>query len=264
MATGNSVRAGRERHEGPRAAVHPFGAGDGDVRPRRQPQMAEPPDPGVGGGDLVLRRRVLARHGRERGREPRKGSRIIVSGRLEQRSWETSDGDRRSKVEVVADEIGPSLRWATAQVTKNERKGPGGEPPGPRSTGTGGVFFGRIRLRGRSLLSRKIDLPESTIFLSSSASCVLPVLLVLFTSEGVMRVLLRSDVDGVGRRGDIVEVSGGFARNYLVPTGRAVDAPEGVALQAAAMRRSRDLRDAKDRDAANTVAEVAQRQAGGR
>ena len=59
-----------------------------------------------------------------------KGSRIIVSGRLEQRSWETSDGDRRSKVEVVADEIGPSLRWATAQVTKNERKGPGGEPAG--------------------------------------------------------------------------------------------------------------------------------------
>lgn len=73
-----------------------------------------------------------------------------------------------------------------------------------------------------------------------------------------MRVLLRSDVEGVGRRGDIVEVSGGFARNYLVPTGRAVDAPEGIALQAAAMRRSRDLRDAKDRDAATTVAEVLQ------
>lgn len=71
-----------------------------------------------------------------------------------------------------------------------------------------------------------------------------------------MKVLLRSDVDGVGRRGDIVEVSGGFARNYLVPTGRAVDAPPGVALQAAAMRRSRDLRDAKDRDSATTVAGV--------
>ena len=71
-----------------------------------------------------------------------------------------------------------------------------------------------------------------------------------------MRVLLRADVDGVGRRGDIVEVSGGFARNYLVPTGRAVGAPPGVALQAAAMRRSRDLRDAKDRDSANTVAQV--------
>src|SRR5580698_2173874 len=59
-----------------------------------------------------------------------KGSRIIVSGRLEQRSWETPDGDRRSKVEVIADEIGPSLRWATAQVTKNDRKGPGGGDQG--------------------------------------------------------------------------------------------------------------------------------------
>jgi single-strand DNA-binding protein len=61
-----------------------------------------------------------------------RGSRIIVSGRLEQRSWETADGDKRSKVEVIADEIGPSLRWATAQVTKNERKGPGGESSGSR------------------------------------------------------------------------------------------------------------------------------------
>ena len=56
-----------------------------------------------------------------------KGSRVIVTGRLEQRSWETNDGEKRSKVEVVADEIGPSLRWATAQVTKNERRGPGGD-----------------------------------------------------------------------------------------------------------------------------------------
>jgi large subunit ribosomal protein L9 len=71
-----------------------------------------------------------------------------------------------------------------------------------------------------------------------------------------MRVLLRSDIDGVGRRGDIVEVSGGFARNYLVPTGRAVEAPPGIALQAAAMRRSRDLRDAKDLASAGTVAEA--------
>jgi large subunit ribosomal protein L9 len=69
-----------------------------------------------------------------------------------------------------------------------------------------------------------------------------------------MRVLLRSDIDGVGRRGDVVEVSGGFARNYLVPTGRAVEAPPGIDAQAAAMRRSRDLRDAKDKDSAGVVA----------
>jgi single-strand DNA-binding protein len=60
-----------------------------------------------------------------------RGARVIVTGRLEQRSWETPDGDKRSKVEVVADEIGPSIRWATAQVTKNERRGPAeGGPQG--------------------------------------------------------------------------------------------------------------------------------------
>jgi single-strand DNA-binding protein len=58
-----------------------------------------------------------------------RGARVMVAGRLEQRSWETQEGDKRSKVEVVADEIGPSLRWATAQITKNERRGPGDGPP---------------------------------------------------------------------------------------------------------------------------------------
>lgn len=55
-----------------------------------------------------------------------KGTRVVVTGRLEQRSWETDQGDRRSKVEVVADEVAPSLRWATAQVHKIERSGGGG------------------------------------------------------------------------------------------------------------------------------------------
>ncbi|MEX0768766.1 MAG: single-stranded DNA-binding protein [Microthrixaceae bacterium] len=60
-----------------------------------------------------------------------KGTRVMVSGRLDQRSWEDpKDGSKRSKVEVVADEIGPSLRWASAQVSKNER----------REGGSGGGF----------------------------------------------------------------------------------------------------------------------------
>jgi single-strand DNA-binding protein len=59
-----------------------------------------------------------------------RGARVIVTGRLEQRSWETAEGDKRSKVEVVADELGPSLRWATAQVVKNEKRGPGDNGPG--------------------------------------------------------------------------------------------------------------------------------------
>ncbi|MHB8293664.1 MAG: single-stranded DNA-binding protein [Acidimicrobiales bacterium] len=57
-----------------------------------------------------------------------KGARVLVTGRLEQRSWETPDGDKRSKVEVVADEIGPSLRWATAQITKTDRRSPADGP----------------------------------------------------------------------------------------------------------------------------------------
>ena len=51
-----------------------------------------------------------------------RGTRVIVTGRLEQRSWETDNGEKRSKVEVVADEIAPSLRWATAQVQKIDRR----------------------------------------------------------------------------------------------------------------------------------------------
>jgi single-strand DNA-binding protein len=58
-----------------------------------------------------------------------KGARVVVTGRLEQRSWETPEGEKRSKIEVVADEIGPSLRWATAEVRKNDRRGPGEGPP---------------------------------------------------------------------------------------------------------------------------------------
>lgn len=67
-----------------------------------------------------------------------RGSRVIVQGRLEQRSWETQDGDKRSKIEVVADEIGPSLRWATANVTKNERRDGGGFQGGGGPSGGGG------------------------------------------------------------------------------------------------------------------------------
>ncbi len=47
-----------------------------------------------------------------------RGMRVVVSGRLEQRSWETDEGDRRVKVEIVADEVGASLRFATVDVHK--------------------------------------------------------------------------------------------------------------------------------------------------
>jgi single-strand DNA-binding protein len=64
-----------------------------------------------------------------------KGARVVVTGRLEQRSWETEQGEKRSVVEIVADDIGPSLRWATAQITKNERRGGGGDFGGAGSGG---------------------------------------------------------------------------------------------------------------------------------
>ena len=69
-----------------------------------------------------------------------------------------------------------------------------------------------------------------------------------------MKVVLRSDVDGVGKKGDLLEVADGFARNVLIPKGHAIVATDGIEAQAASMRRSRDLRDAKDREAAETVA----------
>ena len=54
-----------------------------------------------------------------------KGARVIIAGSLEQRSWETQEGDRRSVVELRIDEIGPSLRWATGSVTRTARSGDG-------------------------------------------------------------------------------------------------------------------------------------------
>lgn len=50
-----------------------------------------------------------------------KGMRLIVTGRYQQRSYETNDGEKRNVVELVADDVGPSLCWATAQVDRTER-----------------------------------------------------------------------------------------------------------------------------------------------
>jgi len=63
-----------------------------------------------------------------------KGMRIIVTGRLEQREYETQQGEKRNVVEIVADEIGPSLRWARAEVERIARDASGGQGGG-QSTG---------------------------------------------------------------------------------------------------------------------------------
>ncbi len=72
-----------------------------------------------------------------------KGMRVVVSGRLEQRSWETEEGDRRTKVEIVADEVGASLRFATVDVHKVERHHAGdGGPVAPDASDADGSPVG--------------------------------------------------------------------------------------------------------------------------
>lgn len=53
----------------------------------------------------------------------KKGSRVVVTGRLQQRSWDDQEGNKRSAFEIQVDEVGPSLRWATATITKSQRTG---------------------------------------------------------------------------------------------------------------------------------------------
>jgi large subunit ribosomal protein L9 len=69
-----------------------------------------------------------------------------------------------------------------------------------------------------------------------------------------MKIVLRADVDNLGKKGDVLDVADGFARNYLVPKGVAILASKGAVEQAASMRRSRDVKDARDRESAEVVA----------
>ena len=70
-----------------------------------------------------------------------------------------------------------------------------------------------------------------------------------------MKVVLREDVESLGKKGDLLEVANGYGRNYLVPRGLAMVATKGVVEQSAAMRRNRYARDAKDREAAQELAD---------
>lgn len=71
-----------------------------------------------------------------------------------------------------------------------------------------------------------------------------------------MRVVLHADVDGVGTKGDVVDVADGHARNLLLPAGLAVKATAGSEAQAEGMRRRRAVRDAADRASAEEIAKV--------
>lgn len=69
-----------------------------------------------------------------------------------------------------------------------------------------------------------------------------------------MKVVLRSDVPNLGKRGDIRDVADGYARNFLLPKGHAIRANSGIGQQAETMRRARETKDAHDRQAAETIA----------
>ena len=71
-----------------------------------------------------------------------------------------------------------------------------------------------------------------------------------------MRVVLHADVDGVGTKGEVVEVADGHARNLLLPSGQAVKATPGAEAQAAGMRKRRAIKDASDRAGAEEIAKV--------
>ncbi|MEP6625482.1 MAG: 50S ribosomal protein L9 [Acidimicrobiia bacterium] len=69
-----------------------------------------------------------------------------------------------------------------------------------------------------------------------------------------MKIVLRADVDTLGKKGDLLDVAPGYARNYLVPRGLAIFATKGVEKQAASMRRSRDVKDTRERESAQALA----------
>ena len=81
-----------------------------------------------------------------------KGARVMVVGRLQQRSWEDQEGNKRSAVEVQVDEVGPSLRWATARPERSQRSGGGfggggaqpsqSQPPSAAPPASGGDSWG--------------------------------------------------------------------------------------------------------------------------
>ncbi len=72
----------------------------------------------------------------------------------------------------------------------------------------------------------------------------------------MVTLILRSDVDNVGKKGDVVDVADGFARNFLMAKGLAIKATPGAVAQARGMRRARAVKDARDRESAEQVARV--------
>lgn len=100
-------------------------------------------------GDTLFMRCSIWREAAENVSESlTKGARVIVTGRLVSRSWETPEGEKRTVMEMQADEVGPSLRWANAQVSRAERSG--GRQGGNGGGGGGYSGGGRSNSGGNS------------------------------------------------------------------------------------------------------------------
>ncbi len=131
---GNATRDPELRYTAGGAATASFGLA---VNRRWQNRQTQEWEEATSFFDIVAWREMAENIGES----VQKGARVLVTGRLEQRSWETQEGDKRSVVEVVADEVGPSLRWATATVDRNERRGGfeggGGAAASPREPSAG-------------------------------------------------------------------------------------------------------------------------------
>jgi single-strand DNA-binding protein len=117
-------------------------------------------------GDALFMRCSIWREAAENVAESlTRGSRVIVQGRLKQRSYETREGEKRTVVELEVDEIGPSLRYATAKVNKANRSGGGGG-----GFGSGGGGGGGSRGGGGDSAEAKTDDPWGSAPASGSFS----------------------------------------------------------------------------------------------
>ena len=99
----------------------------------------------------------------------RKGMRVIVNGHLQYRSWESPEGETRSKVEIIANEVAPSLRWATVDVRKNEYRGGGEESRGRQET-AGRSFGSRPAVGGGQTMGERSPMEQRTPVPASQSS----------------------------------------------------------------------------------------------
>ena len=124
MANDNQVMLVGNLTDDPELRFTPTGAAVANFRLAVTPRVREG-DSWKDGETSFFRINVWRQQAENVAETLQKGTRCIVVGRLRTRSWETPEGEKRSKIEVVADEVGPSLRWATAEIRKNDRRGPG-------------------------------------------------------------------------------------------------------------------------------------------